>query len=97
MTHAEAQSRVLARMAQTRDELVMARPSKVVRVKTRALNGCANVGPWLLRTPNAALVSALLVGLVVLGPRRSLQTALQAGLSAWTTRAVSALANERMR
>ncbi|MDR5752545.1 MULTISPECIES: hypothetical protein [unclassified Caballeronia] len=97
MKHAEAQSRVLARMEQTREEFVRARPRDVSTVRTRAWSAAANVGPWLLRTPNAALVSALLIGLVVLGPRRALQTALQAGLSTWTTRAVGTLANSTMR
>nr|WP_132458508.1 hypothetical protein [Paraburkholderia sp. BL8N3] len=92
MRHVDAQSVVLTRMAETRaeflatsKELAPARASRVSRV--------ADVGPWLLRTPNAALFAALLVGLVVLGPKRAIRTALQAGLSTWTTRTVAALAD----
>jgi hypothetical protein len=97
--HAEAQAVVLTRMAATRNELLSRRkPTYAVRVipKPRV---AADAGPWVLRTPNAALIAVLLVGAVVLGPRRALQTALQSalhtGLSVWTSRIASAFTGER--
>lgn len=92
MKHEDAQSNVLERMAVSRARLIAARQSIGASSALRVRRGVSNVGPWLLRTPNAALVTALLVGLVVLGPRRALQTALQAGLTTWTTSTVRAFA-----
>lgn len=97
MNHADAQSRMLARMAQTREEFVMRRLRTVSAVSPRVTSATASAGPWALRTPNAAFVSAPLVGLVVLGPRRALQTALQAGLSTWTTKLINAFVHSTTR
>lgn len=97
--HAEAQAVVLARMAETRSELMSRRKSTYAVRVIRKPRVAANTGPWVLRTPNAALVAVLLVGAVVLGPRRALQTALQSafqtGLSTWTSKIVSAFAGDR--
>jgi len=93
MKHVDAQSIVLARMAETRAEFLATSKEFVPARTPRASRVAADVGPWLLRTPNAALFAAVLVGLVVLGPKRAIRTALQAGLSTWTTRTVAALAD----
>jgi len=51
-----------------------------------------DAGPMFLRTPNAALLAIVLVGSVILGPRQILVTSFRAGLTAWITRSVRALA-----
>ena len=92
--HKEAQAPVLARMAATRAELVSA--SQISRIgvgadrKTKHVS--PEIGPIFLRTPNAALLAILLVGSVMIGPRQILVTVFRAGLTAWITRTVRALA-----
>jgi hypothetical protein len=93
MKHVDAQALVLARMAASREELIVARRALGPVPVVRRPRSPSNVGPWLLRTPNAALFAMLLVGVVVLGPRRALHTALQAGLTTWTTRTARAFAD----
>ncbi|KDR37599.1 hypothetical protein BG61_11500 [Caballeronia glathei] len=93
MRHVDAQSVVLTRMAETRAEFLATSKELAPTRAPRVSRVAADVGPWLLRTPNAALFAALLVGLVVLGPKPAIRTALQAGLSTWTTRTVAALAD----
>jgi len=93
MRYADAQSIVLARMAETRAEFLATSKELAPARTPRGSRVATDVGAWLLRTPNAALIAALLVGLVVLGPKRAIRTALQAGLSTWTTRTVAALAD----
>ncbi|SAL22242.1 hypothetical protein AWB73_01501 [Caballeronia turbans] len=91
MKHAEAQGAVLARMAESRAELIAAHtadgPLRVTHVP-RALPTTRPV-PWFLRSPNAELIALALVGIAILGVRRTVQTAVGAGLSASTHRAFS--------
>ncbi|SAK56823.1 hypothetical protein AWB76_02360 [Caballeronia temeraria] len=91
MKHARAQEAVLARMAESRAELIAARiasePVSVSRVP-RTLPATTRAAPWFLRTPNAELVALALVGVAILGLRRTVQTAVGAGLSASTHRVV---------
>ncbi|SAK75303.1 hypothetical protein AWB76_04886 [Caballeronia temeraria] len=91
MKHAEAQGALLARMAESRAELVAARiasePARVTRAP-RTLPGSTRAAPWFLRTPNAELIALALVGICILGLRRTVQTAVGAGLGASTHRVV---------
>ncbi|SAK97524.1 hypothetical protein AWB76_07428 [Caballeronia temeraria] len=90
MKHAEAQEAVLARMAESRAELIAAHvanePVRITRAR-RALPPSTRDAPWFLRTPNAELIALALVGVAILGLRRTVQTAVGAGLSASTHRA----------
>ena len=94
MKHAEAQGAALARMAESRAELIAAHtadgPLRVTRVPRapRTLPTTRPV-PWFLRSPNAELIALALVGIAILGVRRTVQTAVGAGLSASTHRAFS--------
>lgn len=91
MKHAEAQEAVLARMAESRSELISARiPNEPVRVTRvpRVLPAITRSAPWFLRTPNAELIALTLVGICILGLRRTVQTAVGAGLSASIHRVV---------
>lgn len=45
-----------------------------------------------LRAPNAALLAVVLVGALIIGPKQILVTSFRAGLTAWITRTVRALA-----
>ena len=97
MKHAEAQVALLARMAESRAELVAAnragavRVARVRRVAPTVPTVPARPAPWFLRTPNAELIALALVGVAVLGLRRTVQTAVGAGLSASTHRAFADL------
>jgi hypothetical protein len=51
----------------------------------------------VLQTPNAALIAALLVSSIVIGPRRLVVTAIRAALTAWITRTVSTFASREGR
>lgn len=96
MKHAEAREVMLARMAQTRAELIEAYvadvPARVTRVPRLTQPKTASA-PWLLRTPNAELIALGLVALAVLGLRRTVQTAVGAGLSASAHRAFGEVFN----
>jgi hypothetical protein len=93
--HKEAQAVVLARMAATRAELVATSrlPDIGAGQKRTARPVATNAGPLLLRTPNAALLALALVGLVIIGPRQILVISFRAGLTAWISRTVRALAS----
>ena len=91
MKHAVDQEIILARMAESRAELMTAyaanEPVRIRRVP-RA-QPPANAVPWFLKTPNAELIALAIVGVAILGLRRTVQTAVGAGLSASTHRVVS--------
>lgn len=98
MKHAEAQAALLARMAESRAELVAANRAGAVRAArvrcvapTVPTVPATRPAPWFLRTPNAELIALALVGVAVLGLRRTVQTAVGAGLSASTHRAFADL------
>ncbi|KAK48354.1 hypothetical protein BG58_34085 [Caballeronia jiangsuensis] len=98
MKHAEAQGAVLARMAESRAELIAAHiadePLRVTRVtRVPRTLPATRPAPWFLRTPNAELIALALVGIAILGVRRTVQTAVGAGLSASTHRAFSDVLN----
>jgi hypothetical protein len=95
--HKEAQAVVLARMAATRAELVSTRqlPDIGTGPKRTARYVAMDAGPVFLRTPNAALLAIVLVGSVIIGPRQVLVISFRAGLTAWITRTVRALAGGR--
>ncbi|MEA3101950.1 hypothetical protein [Caballeronia mineralivorans] len=94
--HREAQAAVLARMAATRAELVST--SQLAKIGAGANRTARHItpdaGPVFLRTPNAALLAIVLVGSVIIGPRQILVTSFRAGLTAWITRTVRALAGK---
>ncbi|SAL01764.1 hypothetical protein AWB80_08199 [Caballeronia pedi] len=96
MKHAEAQEAVLARMTASRAELIVAHvanePVRPTRV-ARRLPATMRAAPWFLRTPNAELIAIALVGIAIFGLRRTIQTAVSAGLNASTHRAVGNLLN----
>jgi hypothetical protein len=94
--HKEAEAVVLARMAATRAELVSASQLSTIGAgpKTAARRVSTDTGPLILRTPNAALLAIVLVGLVIIGPRQILTISFRAGLTAWITRTVHALAGD---
>lgn len=93
MKHVEAQEAMLARMAESRAELIAAYEAEAPLRITRAprVRPATNAAPWFLRSPNAELIALALVGVAVLGLRRTVQTAVGAGLSASTHRALSDL------
>ncbi|MEA3088664.1 MAG: hypothetical protein QOJ04_6 [Caballeronia sp.] len=90
----EAHATVLARMAATRAELLSASPLSKIGAGENRIAGpvSRDAGPVLLRTPNAALLVLFLVGSVIIGPRQILVISFRAGLTAWITRTVRALA-----
>jgi len=92
--HKEAEAIVLARMAATRAELVSTSQllDSGTGPKRTARHVAMDAGPVFLRTPNAALLAVVLVGLVIIGPRQVLVISFRAGLTAWITRTVRALA-----
>ena len=90
--HKEAQGVVLARMAATRAELVSASQLSKIGAGANRTAFSPDSGPVFLRTPNAALLAIVLVGSVIIGPRQILVTSFRAGLTAWITRTVRALA-----
>jgi hypothetical protein len=92
--HKEAESVVLARMAATRSELVATSllSNSGAGSKRTARHVSMDAGPVFLRTPNAALLAIVLVGLVIIGPRQVLVISFRAGLTAWITKTVRALA-----
>ncbi|KXV06935.1 hypothetical protein CR51_11435 [Caballeronia megalochromosomata] len=95
MKHAQAQEVVLARMALSRAELLDAHiaeePLRIARVPRPV--PATRPAPWFLRTPNAELIALALVGIAILGVRRTVQTAVGAGLSASTHRAIGDVLN----
>ncbi|SAK98990.1 hypothetical protein AWB77_05917 [Caballeronia fortuita] len=97
MKHAIKQDIVLARMAESRAELVAAHaldePVRVTRARIARPSTPAGNAPWFLRTPNAELIALALVGVAILGLRRTVQTAVGAGLSASTHRVFGDLLN----
>jgi hypothetical protein len=90
LEHKATQAVVLARMAATRAELVS--NSQLLKIgpgpNRTATRVSTHAGPVFLRTPNAALLATVLVGLVIVGPRQILVTSFRAGLTAWIARAV---------
>jgi hypothetical protein len=97
MKHAVQQEVILARMAESRSELVAAHaldePARIARVPRTRPSTPTNAAPWFLRTPNAELIALALVGVAVLGLRRTVQTAVGAGLSASTHRVLGDFLN----
>jgi len=96
MKHAEAPEIVLARMADSRVELIAAHVANEPVPFTRAPRrspATVRAVPRFLRTPNAELIAITLVGIAILGLRRTIKTAIGAGLSASTRRAVGDLLN----
>jgi hypothetical protein len=93
--HKEAQAAVLAGMAATRAELVSASQlSKIAAGANRTARHISpDAGPVFLRGPIAALLAIVLVGSVIIGPRRIVVTSFRAVLTAWITRTVRALAD----
>src|SRR5471032_2171096 len=91
--HKEAEAIVLACMAATRAELVSTSQLSEIDTgrKRTARHVVKDAGPVFLRTPNAALLAVVLVGLVIIGPRQVLVISFRAGLTAWITRTVRAL------
>ncbi|WP_087132031.1 hypothetical protein, partial [Caballeronia pedi] len=69
MKHAKAQEAVLARMAESRVELITAHvanePVRLTRVP-RPLPATTRATPWFLRTPNAELIAIALVAIAIL-------------------------------
>lgn len=88
-----AQRSILARMAATRAELVAtSHVSGVVSNSTSAArNRSPREGPVFLQSPYAGLLAGLLVGVVVLGPRRTIGTAVRIGLMPWITYSIKNL------
>jgi hypothetical protein len=93
LEHKEAQAIVLARMAATRTALVSTSqlPEIGTDLARTARRPSIDAGPVFLRTPNAALLALVLVGLVVIGPRQILVISFRAGLTTWISKTVRAL------
>ena len=93
--YSDVQAVVLARMAATRAELVSASQlSKLPARSSPAIEHASRTGDPVsvfLSSPIAALLAVMLVGSVVIGPRRILSTFFRAGLTAWVTKTVHAL------
>lgn len=91
--YSDVQAVVLARMAATRAELVSASQlSKLPARSSPAIEHASRTGdPVFLSSPIAALLAVMLVGSVVIGPRRILSAFFRAGLTAWVTKTVHAL------
>jgi len=97
--HEDAQAAVLARMDAARVELLAATRALRVLGSARASEKYRVTGitRTVLQTPNAVLIAALLVGSIVIGPRRLFGTAIRTALTAWITRTVSTFAGRKVR
>jgi hypothetical protein len=91
--YSDAQAVVLARMAATRAELIAASQLSKIPAGARATaeHASRTGDPVFLSSPIAALLAVMLVGSVVIGPRRILSAFFRAGLTAWVTKTVHAL------
>jgi hypothetical protein len=97
--HEDAQAAVLARMDAARVELLAVTRALRVLSSARASEKyrVTGIARTVLQTPNAALIAALLVSSIVIGPRRLVVTAIRAALTAWITRTVSTFASRKVR
>jgi hypothetical protein len=93
--HDEAQGTVIARLSTSRAELIAAN-QKLRLTGISPTPVTSDLVPFILRTPNAALIAALVVGAVVIGPRRLLGTTLRTALSAWISRTVGTIASRKV-
>ncbi|HVE09347.1 MAG TPA: hypothetical protein VNE00_18985 [Paraburkholderia sp.] len=84
---------LLARMAVSRADLLAAHDAvKLAEAGRRPSFAPANL-PALVRTaPNVTLLAALLLGSLILGPRRIARLVVRNGLSAWIARTVRRMA-----
>ena len=94
----DAQAAILARMDAARAELVSdTRALRVVAIaRASEKYRVTGIARTVLQTPNAALIAALLVGSIVIGPRRLFGTVIRTALTAWITRTVSAFAGRKL-
>ena len=85
MTHAQinsGQAAILARMSETRAELLAANhaTTQVSKAPRRSLPTTTKQGPLCLQTPYAGLIAAALVAGTVLGPAYVVHVAVRRGL-----------------
>ncbi|MCC8392183.1 hypothetical protein LJ656_06240 [Paraburkholderia sp. MMS20-SJTR3] len=88
-THEVARVAVLERMEASRHALLLANralalPGPRSPVRTSAVNVISS----LAEVPHVTTVLAVMLGVLVLGPRRALSIASRSGLSAWIARSV---------
>jgi len=97
--HEDAQATVLARMDAARVELLAATRALRVLSSARASEKyrVTGIARTVLQTPNAALIAALLVSSIVIGPRRLFVTAIRTALTAWITGTVSTFVGPKVR
>ncbi|MBB5459555.1 hypothetical protein [Paraburkholderia sp. Cpub6] len=89
--HANELARVtiLERMGASRAALVAANQTAALpAVRAASRSSAGNVLASLAEAPHVALLLALVIGGVVLGPRRTLSIAGRSGLAAWIARNV---------
>jgi hypothetical protein len=97
--HEDAEAAVLARMDAARTRLLSDTRALRVRASARASDGyrVTGIARTVVQTPNAALIAALLIGSIVIGPRRLLGIAIRTAVTAWVTGTVSAFAGRNVR
>ncbi len=80
-----SQATILARMAATRAELLAANHvnALVAGARRGVRYPVARDGPLFLQSPYAGLISAALVGSVILGPMHLIKTVARRGLTPW--------------
>ncbi|MGF6967121.1 hypothetical protein OKW43_004149 [Paraburkholderia sp. WC7.3g] len=88
-THELARVTILERMEASRTALVLANQTAALPAARGALRSSAStVLASLVEAPHVALLLALVIGGIVLGPRRTLSIAGRSGLTAWIARNV---------
>jgi hypothetical protein len=91
LRHANELARVaiLERMEASRTALVVAnRTAALPAVRAASRSSVSNALASLAEAPHVALLLALVIGGIVLGPRRTLSIAGRSGLTAWIARNV---------
>jgi hypothetical protein len=83
---------VLARMAVTRADLLAARDVAKAGASRRGSLAPANLPALVGTAPNVTLLAAILLGSLILGPRRIASLVVRNGLTAWIARTVRRLA-----
>jgi hypothetical protein len=84
---------LLARMAASRADLIIARDAaKVAGTQRKSAFAPANLPALVTTAPNVTLLAAILVGALILGPRRIASVVVRNGLTGWIAKTVRRLA-----
>ncbi|MFX1765998.1 hypothetical protein PWP93_26105 [Paraburkholderia sp. A1RI-2L] len=89
----EREALVLARMELTRAQLLAANKGLGSRERARESENSltfSKLSRALIATPDIALLGSIMIGSLLIGPRRVLPTVVRTGLTAWIARQVRA-------